>query len=235
MKQLYAYAAALLSLVLLPHAAPAGTFSGTVKFKGAKPAPVKIKMTADKKCEKIHAGKDVYSDQVVVNANGTLKNVFVYVKSGLAKKKHPAPKEKVKFDQSGCQYDPHVFGVMVDQKIEITNSDETLHNVHALPKNSKQFNIAQPKKGMKMVQSFSAPEVMVKIKCEVHTWMAAYVGVMDHPYFAVSGDDGAFAIPDLPAGDYEVAAWHEKYGESVMKVSVPATGAKSADFTFEGK
>ncbi len=235
MKKVLFPAILLLSLSFFTGGAFAGTLEGKVSFKGAKPAPVKIKMTADKKCEKMHGGKDVVSDQVVVNSNGTLANVFVYVKSGLAKKKYATPKEKVKFDQSGCQYTPHVFGVMVDQKIEITNSDETLHNVHALPKNSKQFNIAQPKKGMKMTQSFSSPEVMVKIKCEVHNWMASYVGVLDHPFFAVSNDAGTFTIPNLPAGDYEIEAWHEKYGTSTMKVSVPATGTKSADFSFEGK
>ncbi len=213
----------------------AGTLTGKVNFKGAKVVPVKIKMTADKKCEKMHSGKDVYSDQVVVNSNNTLKNVFIYIKSGLPKKKYKTPKEKVRFDQNGCQYSPHVFGVMVDQKIEIRNDDETLHNVHALPKNSKQFNIAQPKKGMKMIQSFSKPEVMVKIKCEVHNWMAAYVGVMDNPYFAVSDDKGAFTIPDLPAGEYEVEAWHEKFGTKTMKLKVGASDTKTADFTFEGK
>ncbi|HLB00045.1 MAG TPA: carboxypeptidase regulatory-like domain-containing protein [Bacteroidota bacterium] len=213
----------------------AGTLTGKINFKGEKIAPVKIKMTADKKCEKIHGGEDVYSDQVVVNPNNTLKNVFVFIKSGLPKKKYPAPKEKVKFEQNGCQYSPHVFGVMVDQKIEIINDDETLHNVHALPKNNRQFNIAQPRKGMKMLQSFSSPEIMVKIKCEVHNWMAAYAGVMDNPYFAVSDDRGAFTIKDLPAGEYEVEAWHEKFGTKTMKISVGASDTKSAEFTFEGK
>jgi plastocyanin len=226
-----------LSLLVLAPAGPSygGNVTGKVNFKGAKPAPVKIKMTADKKCEKMHGGKDVLSDQVVVNPNGTLRNVFVYVKSGLPKKKYPVPAEKVKFDQSGCRYTPHVFGVMAGQKIEITNSDETLHNVHALPKNSKQFNIAQPKKGMKMTQSFATPEVMVKIKCEVHNWMAAYVGVMDNPYFAVSDDQGNFTIKDLPAGTYEVEAWHEKYGTMTAKVTVGAADTKTADFSFAAK
>jgi len=213
----------------------AGTLTGKINFKGEKVTPVKIKMTADKKCEKLHGGKDVYSDQVIVNSNNTLKNVFVYIKSGLPKKKYAAPKDKVKFEQNGCQYSPHVFGVMVDQKLEIINDDETLHNVHALPKNSKQFNIAQPKKGMKMTQSFSSPEVMVKIKCEVHNWMAAYVGVMDNPFFAVSDDKGNFTIKDLPAGEYEVEAWHEKFGTKTMKLTVGASDTKTADFTYDGK
>jgi len=213
----------------------AGDLTGKINFKGGKIAPVKIKMTADKKCEKMHAGKAVYSDQVIVNDNNTLKNVFVYIKSGLPKKKFKAPKKKVQFSQNGCQYSPRVFGVMANQKIEILNGDATLHNVHALPKNSKQFNIAQPKKGMKMTKSFAKPEVMVKIKCEVHSWMAAYVGVMANPYFAVSNDTGAFAIKDLPAGEYEVEAWHEKYGTKTMKMKVGASGTKTADFTFEGK
>lgn len=213
----------------------AGNISGKVNFGGKAPAPVKIKMNADQKCMKMHGGKEVVSDQVVINSNKTLKNVFVYVKSGLTGKKFPTPTEKVVFDQKGCAYTPRVFGVMANQPIEIMNSDPTLHNVHALPKSSKQFNIAQPKQGMKMVQKFDKPEVMVKIKCEVHNWMAAYVGVLDHPFYAVTDDKGNFNIKNLPAGSYELEAWHEKFGVKTMKVTVGASDTKSADFSFEGK
>jgi plastocyanin len=162
-------------------------------------------------------------------------NVFVYVKSGLAGKKFPTPATAVAFDQKGCTYHPHILGMMVNQKLEIKNSDETLHNVHSLPKNSKQFNIAQPKKGMKMTQTFDKPEVMVKVKCEVHNWMSAYIGVLDHPFFAVSNDKGAFEIKNLPAGEYELEAWHEKYGTKTMKVSVGAADTKTADFSYQAK
>ncbi|HTK80859.1 MAG TPA: carboxypeptidase regulatory-like domain-containing protein [Bacteroidota bacterium] len=213
----------------------AGTVTGKINFKGAKPAVSKIMMNADPKCVKMHSGKDVVSEQVVVNPNNTLQNVFIYVKKGLEGKKFPVPSDKKTIDQKGCMYSPHVFGVMAGQPIEISNDDPTLHNIHALPKNSKQFNIAQPKQGMKMTQKFDKSEVMVKVKCEVHNWMAAYVGVLDHPFYAVSGNDGAFSIKNLPAGTYEIEAWHEKFGTQTMSVTVGASDTKTADFTFEGK
>ncbi len=228
----------LLSLVivsaLLVSMASAGTVTGKISFTGAKPSVAKIKMNADPKCVKMHNGKDVESDAVVVNANGTLKNVFIYVKSGLSGK-FPVPSSSVTFDQQGCTYHPHVLGMMVGQKLEIKNSDPTLHNVHSLAKNTKGFNVAQPKQGMKMTQTFDKSEVMVKVKCEVHNWMNAWIGVLDHPFFAVSDDNGTFTIKNLPAGDYELEAWHEKYGTQTMKVKVGASDSKTADFSFTGK
>jgi hypothetical protein len=216
-------------------ASTAGTVTGKISFKGSKPAPAKIMMNADPKCVKMHTGKDVTSEQVVVNSNNTLKYVFVYVKKGLEGKKFPTPSDKKTIEQKGCMYTPHMFGVMVNQPIEISNDDATLHNIHALPKNSKQFNIAQPKQGMKTVQKFDKSEIMVKVKCEVHNWMAAYVGVLDHPFYAVSDDQGNFTIKNLPAGDYEIEAWHEKFGTMTAKVTVGASDTKSADFTFTGQ
>jgi hypothetical protein len=161
--------------------------------------------------------------------------VFIYVKKGLEGKKFPTPTQKVSIDQQGCTYHPHVFGMMAKQPLEIINSDNTLHNIHALPKSSSPFNLAQPKQGTRMTKTFDKSEVMVKIKCDVHGWMAAYVGVLDHPFYAVSDDKGGFTIKDLPAGSYEIEAWHEKYGAQTMKVTVGAADVKTADFTFEGK
>lgn len=213
----------------------AGNIKGKVDFKGAKPTSAKIKMNADPRCVKIHAGKDVSSDQTVINENSTLRYVFVYVKQGLEGKKFDTPKMKQTIDQRGCMYTPHIFGMMVNQPLEIINSDPTLHNIHALPKSNPQFNIAQPKLGMKTTKSFSKPEVMVKIKCDVHSWMASYVGILDHPFYAVSDEKGIYEIKNLPPGDYEIEAWHEKYGSKSMKVSVGAADSKTADFAFEGK
>lgn len=213
----------------------AGNVTGKINFSGLKPAVSKIKMNADPRCMKAHLGKDVLSEQVVVNSNKTLKYVFVYVKKGLEGKKFPMETGKKTIDQKGCTYNPHIFGVMTNQPIEITNSDPTLHNIHALPKNSKTFNIAQPKLGMKTVQKFDHPEIMVKVKCEVHNWMASYIGVLDHPFYTVSDGEGNYAIKNLPAGEYEIEAWHEKYGTQTIKVTVGASDTKTADFTYKGQ
>ena len=231
----FSLAFALLLSLLFVASAIAGNVNGKISFAGAKPAVTKIKMNADPKCVKLHGGKEVEAEAVVINGNGTLKNVFVYVKSGLAGKTFPVPSNPVTFDQKGCVYNPHVLGMMVSQKLEIKNSDATLHNVHSLAKNTKQFNVAQPKQGMKMTQKFDKPEVMVKVKCEVHNWMNAYIGVMDHPFFAVSDAMGAFSLKNLPAGTYELEAWHEKFGTQTLKVTVGASDTKTADFSFSGK
>jgi len=227
--------AVLSSLLLILSQSFAGTISGKINFKGAKPAASMIKMNADPKCAKMHSGKDVASEMVTVNANNTLKDVFVYVKKGLEGKKFPTPTQKVSIDQQGCTYHPHVFGMMAKQPLEIMNSDNTLHNIHALPKNSSPFNLAQPKQGTRMTKTFDKSEVMVKIKCDVHSWMASYVGVLDHPFYAVSDDKGSFTIKDLPAGSYEIETWHEKFGAQTMKVTVGASDTKTAEFTYEGK
>jgi len=143
----------------------------------------------------------------------------------------PAPAAPVVFDQKGCHYEPHVFGIQAGQPLEILNSDDALHNVHALPKNTQEFNLGMPIKGMKLTKTFTAPEVAVKIKCEVHPWMAAYAGVLDHPFYAVTGEDGSFSLKDLPPGEYVVEAWHEKYGTQTQTVKVPETSEVS--FTFK--
>ena len=210
----------------------AGNVTGKINYTGPKIAPAPIKMNADPKCMKMHSGKDIESEQVIVNPNNTLRWVFIYVKKGLEGKKFSTPTSKVSINQQGCMYNPHVFGMMANQPLEITNDDATLHNIHALPKNSSQFNIAQPNKGMKLTKTFDKPEVMVKIKCEVHNWMAAYVGVLDNPFYAVSDEKGNFTIKNLPPGEYELEAWHEKFGTKTMKVTVGASDTKTVDFSF---
>jgi hypothetical protein len=136
----------------------------------------------------------------------------------------------VVFDQRNCVYHPHIFGIMTKQNLEIINSDATLHNVHATPVNSQEFNVGMPTQGMKITKSFKKPEVMVHIKCEVHPWMSAYAGVLDHPFFAVAGKGGSFELPKLPAGTYTLEAWHEKLGTQTQQVTVADGG--SADVTF---
>jgi len=218
---------------LFSNTSNAAMLTGKVMFEGQAPAPEKIKMDADPHC-KIQHPEGATNDDVVVNSNNTLKNVFIYVKEGLAGKKFDAPKEAVVFDQKGCQYNPRVFGIQVGQPIEIINSDDTLHNVHSLASKTAPFNLGMPIKGMKLKKTFSAPEVMVKIKCEVHPWMHAYAGVLDHPFFAVTGSDGSFEIKNLPPGQYVLEAWHEKYGAQDNVVTVASEG-ESQELSFQYK
>ena len=199
--------------------ASAAAVSVKAVFEGAPPAIEKLKTDADPKCKMMHP-TGLESDEVIINSDGTLKNVFVYVKEGLAGKKFDAPKTPVVLDQVGCAYSPKVFGVQAGQPLEIRNSDDTLHNVHALPTASQQFNLGMPIKGMKLTKKFEKPEVMVKIKCEVHPWMKSYAGVVDHPFYGVTGDNGTAELKDLPAGEYVIEAWHEKYGSQTQKVTV---------------
>jgi hypothetical protein len=213
--------------------ATAGKISGKVMFEGTAPEPELIDMAAEPTCQEQYP-EGAFTEKVVVNDNGTLAHVFVYVKSGLEGKNFALPSEPALLDQKGCHYDPHVFGVQTNQPIIIRNSDPFLHNIHPQPKNSRAFNIGQPKQGMETEKSFPAAEIMITVGCDVHDWMSAYIGVIDHPYFAVTGSDGSFEIPNLPPGDYVVEAWHEEYGAQEMKVTVGEKQSATADFTFKG-
>jgi plastocyanin len=215
--------------------ATAATIAGKIMLEGTPPANAPIRMNADPACVAATKGQNPTQETYVVGSGGSLGNVFVYVKSGLSGS-FPAPTNAVVFDQHSCHYVPHVFGVQVGQPIEILNSDPTLHNIHALPKTNQEFNTAQPIQGMKTQHTFTVKEAttIVPFKCDVHGWMNAYVGVLDHPYFAVTKEDGAFSIPNLPPGTYELVAWHERLGEQTQSITVAAKESKSdANFTFK--
>lgn len=216
-------------------AADTASVSGKITLDGAAPKMKKIKADADPVCASLHADKPMTSEEVLVGADGALQNVFVYVKSGLAGKTYEAPKESAIIDQHGCQYRPHVFGMMVGQVLEVKNSDETSHNIHAMPKNNDEFNKAQPASSPNIKRKFPKAEIMVPFKCDVHPWMGSYVGVMENPFFATTGADGAFSLKNLPAGDYEIGIWHEKYGEQTAKVKVGDGESKTQDFKFKAE
>lgn len=214
--------------------ATAGSITGKVNWKGNKPPkPPPIMMAADPNCSAMHSGP-VYPDDVVINDNNTVKWIFVHVSKGLEGKTFPVPAAPVVFDQRGCRYEPHVFGIQAKQKLDILNSDTTSHNVHFLPKKNPEINASMPTKGMKLTKSLSRPESPVKIKCEVHPWMVAWCHVMTHPYFSVTGDQGTFEIKNLPPGKYTLTAWHEKYGEKKVDVEVAPKESKTADFEYKG-
>lgn len=207
--------------------AEAGNITGTISFKGKPPAAKAIDMSSDPKCKSI--AKDAKTNEVVVNG-GKLADVFVYVKN--PPKKKYKPRTQPSLDQKGCRYHPKVFGVMKKQKFTIINSDPTLHNVHAFAKRGE-FNQAMPKQGQKIKKKFKKEQVLVHIKCDVHSWMSSYAGVLEHPFFAVSGSDGSFKIDttDLKDGEYEIIAHHPTLGEKKGKVKV-AGGNASVDFAF---
>ena len=211
-------------------AATAGTIVGKVAFEGEAPKNPAIKMTGDPLCARAHPDGMIFENYVV--KDGGLDNVFVYVKDGLGNYQFEAPAEPVKLNQEGCRYVPHVLGARVGQPIEITNSDETAHNVHSLPDVNREFNFAQYVKNQKKAETFTAPEVMIRIKCDLHGWMSAYVGVLEHPYFAVTSSGGKFELKGLPPGEYTIETWHEKAGTRTQKVTVGAKETKEIGFTY---
>ncbi|MCS7223789.1 MAG: carboxypeptidase regulatory-like domain-containing protein [Armatimonadetes bacterium] len=210
-----------------------GTIKGKVVFQGTPLKPRMISMKQDKKCDALHKGKPVTGDDFVLNPNGTLQWVLVYVKSGA--KGGKAPSKPVVLTQHECIYRPHVFGIMVGQPLEIRNDDPLLHNVHFVSKKNGTFNLGQPVKGMKTQKVFRSPELPPSsyFKCDVHPWMRAYVGIFDHPYFAVTDSKGTFTISGLPAGTYEIEAWHEKLGTQSQKVTLKAGETKDITFVFK--
>ena len=209
----------------------AAAVSGKVLFEGTASEAEQLDMAADPTCAALHPG-GLNSEEVVVNPNRTLKNVFVYVKSGLEGQVFDPPKEAVLLNQEGCHYVPHVFGVQAGQSIEILNSDATLHNVHAVATVNKEFNLGMPIQGMKLKKTFDKPEVMAKFKCDVHPWMSAYAGVVDHPFFSVTNEEGVFEIKDLPPGDYVLESWHEKYGSQTQSISVGQEDLSDISFQY---
>jgi len=222
-----------------PYSGPTGTVNGVISFNGTPPAPKKIDTTADPVCGQ--KNPNLMTDDTIVN-DGKLSNVFVYIKEGTVEggKKvvdyaWATPTVAARLDQNGCHYDPHVMGVQVNQTISITNSDPTQHNVHPTPKFNQEWNQTQSAGQGPIEKSFGRAEVLIPVKCNQHPWMKAYIGVLRHPLFSVSGEDGAFEIKGVPAGTYTVAAWREGGAtgtEQTMQVTVPADGSTKADFAF---
>jgi hypothetical protein len=214
-------------------AATAAGLSGHIKLKGEAPVAEPVDMSGDSVCHGMHEGGMTMSTVSVGEANG-LADVFVQLTSGVPDERYKAPKEAVVLDQAGCTYVPHVIGMMKKQDIKILNSDETLHNIHPDPKINREFNVGMPEKGMEITKTFKKAEEALVVKCDVHTWMRAYVFVMEHPYFGVTDADGNFRIDtsELPDGEYGVKLWHETLGEKEGKLTL-AGGKATYDFTYE--
>ncbi|HJR60353.1 MAG TPA: carboxypeptidase regulatory-like domain-containing protein [Vicinamibacterales bacterium] len=213
-------------------AVPASSITGTVTFDGKAPNLKPLAMEADPACAKKHSGP-VPNEMLVLGSGNTMANVMVWVSKGLpAGKTWPAPKTPAVLDQKGCQYVPHVMGIMAGQAYKILNSDGILHNVHALPKINKGFNQPMPANMKESTKTFDKPEAMFQIKCDVHPWMSAYVGAFTHPFFSVTGKDGKFTISGLDPGTYEITAWHERLKTQTASITVGASDTKTQNFKF---
>jgi plastocyanin len=216
--------------------ATVGEITGKVTFDGAKPKLARIMMDQDPVCVQKHSGP-VYAEDGEVNSNGTLPNVFIYVKSGAEKYTFATPTDAVTLDQDGCMYKPHVLGIMVGQTFKVVSSDATTHNIHPMPKDNREWNESQPPGAAPIEKTFARPEVMIPVKCNQHPWMRAYIGVVSNPFYAVSGSDGTFTIKGLPPGTYTIEAWSAVDGgegkTQDQQVTVGAKETKTVDFTFK--
>jgi plastocyanin len=207
-----------------------GDLTGTVTYEGKAPKRKTLRMDSDPVCGAAHQAA-VHTESFIVDENGNLANVLIYLKNASA---DTVPSESAVIDQKGCMYAPHVIGVQAGQEVKFLNSDTTMHNIHGLPKVNKEFNFGMPKTVKEKSVTFDKPEDVFVIKCDVHPWMKSYVHVFDHPYFAVSGTDGKYAISGVPEGEYEVVAWQEKFGSKRTLTQTVTIGDDStmSDFKF---
>ena len=226
-------AAGLVGLMVWPGGVyAAATVTGTITFDGKIPPMKPLTMDADPACAKKHA-KPVLNEMLVLGSGNAMGNILVWVSKGVPEgKTFPPPKTPVTIDQNGCIYVPHVQGIMVGQAYRILNSDGILHNVHSLPKVNRSFNKPMPPTLKETTTTFDKPEPVFQIKCDVHPWMSAFIGVFTHPFFTVTKNDGKFSIPGLDPGTYEVTAWHERLGTQTATITVAANETKSVNLKF---
>ena len=207
--------------------ATVATVNGTVKFDGTAPKPAKIDMSQDPGCKGTNEAENL------VVSGGDLANVFVYVKDGLGSRTFDVPKDAIELDQKGCQYHPHVLGVMAGQTVQIKNDDPTTHNIHPTPKDNREWNESQPPSAPAIEKNFAREEIMLPVKCNQHPWMKMYINVVKSPFYAVTDKSGKYEIKGLPPGDYTIAFVHEKLGEQDQKVTVAAKETKTVDQSFK--
>lgn len=209
----------------------AGKITGVITYEGEVPKLPTVKMDADPICI-THHGKPVESQLLVLGGNKELANVFVHITEGVPPKQYPVPEEPAVLDQKGCIYNPRVMGLRVGQTLKILNPDGTLHNVHAMTQVNEEFNIAMPKFRKEITRVFDKPEFMLSMKCDVHPWMGAWITVLEHPFFNVTGKDGRYVIDNLPAGEYTLQIWHEKLGTQEEKVILAEGEEKEVNFVM---
>lgn len=215
-------------------AGTAGSIKGVIRFSGKKPVRRVIDMDQEPECAHLHKGGKVLDEDVVVNPNGTLANVFVFLKKGLEDKSFEPPTTPVLINQKGCWFEPRVLGMQTGQSLKVTNSDPVTHNIHPMAKINNEWNHSQAPEDPPLSRRFVREEVMIRVKCNVHGWMRAWVGVLPHPYFAVTGADGSFEIRNIPPGNYTLAAWQERFGSEEQTLTLSPSSQQNVTFTFKG-
>jgi plastocyanin len=203
-----------------------GAITGTVTVQGAVPAMPPVNFGSFAECSSQHRGPVPIGNMLV--QDGKVENAFVWLKDGLGDRVFAIPETPVEIDQRGCLYHPRIAGVQVGQLVRFVNGDPLLHNVHGTPKASPAWNVSLSRKGADREMRIPKPEVMVSVRCDLHPWMQGWLGVVDHPYFAVTGSDGGFSLKDVPPGEYTLAVWHERFGTAETHVTLPASGTATA-------
>ena len=213
--------------------ATAGSISGTIRFTGKRPVRKPIDMSNDPACVEAHHGA-AFDESLVVSPNGSLANAFIYVKDGLQGKHFEAPSTSVVIDQNGCWFRPRIIGIQTGQVFEVRNSDPVTHNIHPMAHINREWNHSQGAGDPPMARKFLKPEIMVRVKCNIHSWMHAFIGVVDNPYFAVSKEDGSYSIGNLPPGTYTIGFWQEVLGTQERQITVAPHSKTQVNLTFKG-
>jgi len=211
----------------------AGSISGTIRYIGKRPARKSIDMSNDPACVDAHHGK-AFEESMVVSPSGALANAFIYVKEGLEGKRFEPPSTPVVIDQNGCWFRPRIIGIQTGQVFEVTNSDPVTHNIHPMAQINREWNHSQGAGDPPMGRKFLKPEVMIRVKCNIHSWMHAFIGVVDNPYFAVSKEDGRYSIGNLPPGTYTLGFWQEALGTQERQVTVAPHSNTQVNLAFTG-
>lgn len=218
-----------------PDPATVGTVRGEVLFSGKRPVAPPIDLSSDADCAKLHPKGQIPDESVVTGTGGTLRHSFVYIKAEFPDQRFAMPAEPAVIDQRGCQFGPRVLGLRTGQPLRVTNSDGVTHNIHPEPQRNREWNQSQAPEDGPLTRKFVRSEVMIRVKCNVHRWMRAWIGVLDHPYFAVTGEDGKFQIPNLPPGEYTLVVWHETFGTKEQKVKISPSATVESNFNFQGE